>query len=61
LRNRYSDASISDLDGLSFEYPTWWFNVRCSNTEPLVRLNLEAKTPSEMSSRRDEVLALIRS
>ena len=60
LRDRYSDASISDLDGLSFEYPTWWFNVRCSNTEPLVRLNLEAKTPSEMSSRRDEVLSLIR-
>ena len=60
LRDRYSDASISDLDGLSFEYPTWWFNVRCSNTEPLVRLNLEAKTPAEMASRRDEVLALIR-
>ena len=60
LRERYADASILELDGLSFEYPTWWFNVRCSNTEPLVRLNLEAKTPEEMAARRDEVLALIR-
>jgi phosphomannomutase len=60
LRVRYADADILELDGLSFEYPTWWFNVRCSNTEPLVRLNLEAKTRSEMEQRRDEVLALIR-
>ncbi|MBP5786530.1 MAG: phosphomannomutase/phosphoglucomutase, partial [Kiritimatiellae bacterium] len=57
---RYADASILELDGLSFEYPTWWFNVRCSNTEPLVRLNLEAKTPEEMAARRDEVLSIIR-
>jgi len=60
LRVRYADADILELDGLSFEYPTWWFNVRCSNTEPLVRLNLEAKTRAEMEQRRDEVLALIR-
>jgi phosphomannomutase len=60
LRVRYADADILELDGLSFEYPTWWFNVRCSNTEPLVRLNLEAKTKAEMEAQRDEVLALIR-
>ena len=60
LRAKYADASILELDGLSFEYPTWWFNVRCSNTEPLVRLNLEAKTQAEMEARRDEVLAQIR-
>ena len=60
LRAKYADASILELDGLSFEYPTWWFNVRSSNTEPLVRLNLEAKTKAEMEKRRDEVLALIR-
>ncbi|HRX06397.1 MAG TPA: phosphomannomutase/phosphoglucomutase [Kiritimatiellia bacterium] len=60
LRVRYADADILELDGLSFEYPAWWFNVRCSNTEPLVRLNLEAKTRAEMEQRRDEVLALIR-
>ncbi len=60
LRARYADAELLELDGLSFEYPTWWFNVRSSNTEPLVRLNLEAKTKAEMEQRRDEVLALIR-
>ena len=60
LRAKYADASILELDGLSFEYPTWWFNVRCSNTEPLVRLNLEARTKAEMEKRRDEVVALIR-
>jgi len=61
LRAKYGDADIIELDGLSFEYPTWWFNVRSSNTEPLVRLNLEAKTQGEMEAKRDEVLALIRS
>jgi len=61
LRSKYADADIIELDGLSFEYPTWWFNVRCSNTEPLVRLNLEAKTKGEMEAKRDEVLAQIRS
>ena len=60
LRGKYADAAILELDGLSFEYPTWWFNVRSSNTEPLVRLNLEAKTKVEMEKRRDEVLALVR-
>jgi len=60
LRAKYGDADIIELDGLSFEYPTWWFNVRSSNTEPLVRLNLEAKTEGEMEAKRDEILALIR-
>lgn len=60
LRAAYPDARFSELDGLSVEYPDWWFNVRASNTEPLVRLNLEAPTPAEMASRRDEVLAIIR-
>ena len=61
LRSTYADADKMELDGLSFEYPTWWFNVRRSNTEPLVRLNLEAKTKAEMEAKRDEVLAIIRS
>ena len=57
----YGDAEKSyELDGLSKEYPTWWFNVRSSNTEPLLRLNLEAKTREEMEKRRDEVLGIIR-
>jgi phosphomannomutase len=60
LRERYKDGTAVELDGLTFEFNDWWFNVRASNTEPLVRLNLEAKTQEQMEARRDEVLALIR-
>jgi phosphomannomutase len=56
----YGDGGQATLDGLSVEYDDWHFNVRPSNTEPLLRLNLEAKTPATMAARRDEVLALIR-
>jgi phosphomannomutase len=59
LKQRYSDAQISTMDGVSIDYPTWHFNVRPSNTEPLLRLNLEAKTREEMEQRRDEVVAII--
>jgi len=58
---RYADGRQYKLDGLSVEYPDWHFNVRPSNTEPLLRLNLEAVTPELMAQRRDEVVALIRS
>jgi phosphomannomutase len=57
---QYTDGRQYTLDGLSVEYPHWHFNVRPSNTEPLLRLNLEATTPEQMSAKRDEVLALIR-
>jgi len=60
LRETYKDGTTVELDGLTFEFDDWWFNVRASNTEPLVRLNLEAKTQEQMEARRDEVLALIR-
>ncbi|HEV2237839.1 MAG TPA: phosphomannomutase/phosphoglucomutase [Ktedonobacterales bacterium] len=53
-------AQIDHLDGITVGFPSWWFNVRASNTEPLLRLNLEADTKAEMERRRDEVLALIR-
>ena len=49
----------SRLDGLLVRYPTWWFNLRPSNTEPVLRLNLEADTEDEMIRRRDEMLARI--
>jgi phosphomannomutase len=52
-------AEISKLDGLLVRYPEWWFNVRASNTEPVVRLNLEAADPAAMAQRRDAVLARI--
>jgi len=58
---KYPDARQYKLDGLSVEYDTWHFNVRPSNTEPLLRLNLEATTHEQMEKRRDEVVALIRS
>jgi phosphomannomutase len=58
---RYADGHQYELDGLSVEYPDWHFNVRPSNTEPLLRLNLEATTRELMEKKRDEVLALIRS
>jgi phosphomannomutase len=60
LRTRYADAHTYEVDGFSAEYPDWHFNVRASNTEPLLRLNLEAKTPAMMEQKRDEVLAIIR-
>lgn len=57
---RYADGRVSRLDGVSVEYPDWHFNVRPSNTEPLLRLNLEATTPALMAAKRDEVLAMLR-
>ena len=60
LAARYADAHTYTIDGFSAEYPDWHFNVRGSNTEPLLRLNLEAKTQSMMEAKRDEVLAIIR-
>jgi phosphomannomutase len=62
LAERYSDGEVSWLDGVSVDYPEWHFNVRPSNTEPLLRLNLESLVSKEdMERKRDEVLALIRS
>jgi phosphomannomutase len=62
IAERYSDARQNRLDGISLDYDDWHFNVRPSNTEPLLRLNLESLVSHEdMVRRRDEVLALIRS
>jgi phosphomannomutase len=59
---RYADARQQRLDGISIDYEDWHFNVRPSNTEPLLRLCLESLvSPADMERRRDEVLALIRS
>jgi phosphomannomutase len=62
LKERYADARISHVDGVSVDYDDWHFNVRPSNTEPLLRLNLESVVSVEDMERwRDEVLDLIRS
>ncbi len=60
LATRYRDGNLYTIDGVSVEYPDWHFNVRPSNTEPLLRLNLEATTPAMMERKRDEVLGIIR-
>jgi phosphomannomutase len=60
IEARYKDARLARLDGISVDYPDWHFNVRASNTEPLLRLNLEAATPALMETKRDEVLEVIR-
>ncbi|HUP33595.1 MAG TPA: phosphomannomutase/phosphoglucomutase [Gaiellaceae bacterium] len=60
LEERYADGRITHLDGISVDYDDWHFNVRPSNTEPLLRLNLEATSQELMDAKRDEVLELIR-
>jgi phosphomannomutase len=60
LKERYADGRISHLDGISVDFDDWHFNVRPSNTEPLLRLNLEATSEELMERKRDEVLAVIR-
>ena len=63
ISEKYGNAAgneVDNLDGLTVNGDTWWFNVRASNTEPLLRLNVEAKTQARMEKIRDEVLATIR-
>jgi phosphomannomutase len=61
IAERYSDGELTRLDGISIDYDDWHFNVRPSNTEPLLRLNLESLVSrDDMERRRDEVLGLIR-
>lgn len=59
LAQRYADAQIDYLDGITFSYPDWWANVRPSNTEPFLRLVLEAKTPEELESRKKELIGIL--
>jgi phosphomannomutase len=62
LADRYADGEVDWLDGISVDYEDWHFNVRPSNTEPLLRLNLESvRSEEHLQEKRDEVLALIRS
>ncbi len=60
LKANYADGKQDLSDGLTVEYEQWWFNCRASNTEPLLRLNLEARTEDLMVAKRDEVLGVIR-
>ena len=60
IKQKYTDGNMFELDGISVEYPQWWFNIRASNTEPLLRLIVEADTKELMEAKRDELLAIIR-
>lgn len=59
LAERYKDAQIDYLDGITISYPTWWANVRPSNTEPYLRLVLETKTPEELAQRKQELVSIL--
>jgi len=61
IEAHYADAQVDRLDGVTISYPDWWMNVRPSNTEPLLRLNVEGDTETLMTRHRDEALSLIRS
>ena len=60
IKIKYADGNIDLKDGVTVEYPDWHFNVRPSANDPVIRLNLEAPSQSEMETKRDELLALIR-
>jgi phosphomannomutase len=61
IEAHYTDGRMAKMDGVSVDYADWHFNVRASNTEPLIRLNLEStRSPAHMAEKRDEVLAIIR-
>jgi phosphomannomutase len=60
LKEQYHDADkMDDFDGIRVEYANWWFNVRPSNTEPKLRLNMEADTPELLAEKQNEIAALI--
>ena len=61
LREIYAAGRLNELDGVRIDFDDWWFNVRPSNTEPKLRLNVEAKTREMMEEKRDEILKIIRS
>jgi phosphomannomutase len=61
LKNKYNDGKLNELDGVRIDFDDWWFNVRASNTEPKIRLNLEAKSQDLMEEKVKEVLDIIRS
>ncbi len=60
IRQRFSDAQISELDGVLFEYPEYWISIRKSNTEPVLRLNVEAHNKQKMEEIVEEIRGLIR-
>jgi len=60
VRDAFAKGEMDELDGLTVQYPDFWFNLRPSNTEPLLRLNVEASTPQLLSEKTSELLGIIR-
>src|SRR3990167_196249 len=60
LKEHYSDGQFSDLDGIAIDYPNWRFSLRSSNTEPLLRLNIEAYKSEDMESKKEEILGMVK-
>jgi phosphomannomutase len=60
IKERYQDGTMSFIDGIKVDYPDYWFSVRASNTEPVLRLVVEARDEATMATKRDELLGLIR-
>src|SRR5436305_14970621 len=58
LARRFADGELDEFDGITISYPAWWFNVRPSNIEPLLRLNVEADNRALMEQQRGEVLGV---
>ena len=61
LKLAYSDGEQDELDGLTVNYPDWWFNVRASNTEPLLRLSVESKDAALMAAKAEALLKILKS
>jgi len=59
ISQHYQDGTLADFDGVRIDYPDWWFSLRASNTEPLLRLNVEAVSKELMEQKRDEILKLL--
>ena len=59
LADKYSDGQSDNLDGVTIQYKDWWFNVRPSNTEPLLRLNVEAKDQPMLDGKLAELMAML--
>lgn len=59
VKERYKDGRITEIDGLTVEYSDWWFNLRPSQTEPLLRLSVEAKSAQELDQRVSELRQMV--
>ncbi|HEY9592963.1 MAG TPA: phosphomannomutase/phosphoglucomutase [Spirochaetia bacterium] len=59
IRDEYAGGKLTDIDGIRVDFPDWWFNLRVSNTEPLLRLVVEARTPKDLEDKKKELIGKI--